>query len=171
MFERVFVDHDFTAVVFDLPPTGQSGLADTAMASGRTLVIPTGYKPHDLSGLPVLATQLQSDKNEITVLGVVLNGLPVKAKAARQQAFEAISAHLAEGVGVFDAVIRNADAAMIQASRHCLTINEYATWADTMTIRQKITHKLSIPSNLGAVNEELQALTSEIRDRFLSVIG
>lgn len=167
LLDRAFAGHDFAATIFDLPPTGQSGLADAAVASGQTLVIPTGHKPHDISGLPVLASQLQDDGNDIMILGVALNAVPIQARSARDQAISVISSHLAGGVAVFDTVIRNADAAVIQASQRCLTISEYAAWAGTVSVRRRITDKLSIPSNLDALNAELHGLTREIRDRFL----
>ncbi|MDE0195568.1 MAG: ParA family protein [bacterium] len=169
MLERAFAGHDFTAVVFDLPPTGQSGLADAAIAAGQTLVIPTGHKPHDLTGLPVLASQLQNDGNDITVLGVVLNAVPIQARSTRERAVEAISSHLADGVTLFDSMIRNADAAMVQAGRCSMTVSEYSAWAKTVSIRRRIAGGLSIPSNLEALNAELHGLTGEIRDRFLTV--
>ena len=171
LLDRAFIGHDFTVVVFDLPPTGQSGLADAAIAAGQTLVIPTGHKPHDLTGLPVLASQLQDDGNDITVLGVVLNAVPIQARSAREQAVAVISSHLASGVTLFDSVIRNADAAMVQASRRYMTISEYAAWARTVSVRRRIAGRLSIPSNLDALNAEMHELTREIRDRFLAVQG
>ena len=170
MLDRAFSGHDFDAVVFDLPPTGQSGLADAAMASGQTLVIPTGYKPHDLSGLPVLASQLQADGNDIVVLGVVLNAVPARSRAARARAVATISSHLDVGVAVFDTVVRSADAAVIQASQHCMTISEYAAWARGVSVRRRIAGRLSIPANLNALDAELRALTAEVRSRFLTAV-
>ena len=171
MLDRAFRGHDFAVVVFDLPPTGQSGLADAVMASGQTLVVPTGYRPHDLSGLPVLASQLQADDSRIVVLGVVLNAVPASARKARKQAVEAISSCLAAGVSAFDTVVRSADAAVIQASQQCMTIGEYAAWARNVSVRQRITRRLSIPANLDALDTELRSLTDEVHSRFLTAIG
>lgn len=167
MLERVFIKHEFAAIVFDLPPTGQSGLADTVIAAGHTLVIPTGYKPHDISGLPVLASQLQADGNNITVLGVVLNGVPMQSKIAIRNALAAIDTHLSGDVKMLG-MIRNADAAMIKTSTHCLTIAEYAAWAKTITVKQRIRHNLGIPSNINSIDSELQELTKDVRDRFIA---
>ena len=171
MLDSAFRGHGFDAVVFDLPPTGQSGLADAVMASGQTLVVPTGYRPHDLSGLPVLASQLQADGSRIMVLGVVLNAVPVSARKARAVAVDAVSSYLAAGVSAFDTVVRSADAAVIQASQQCMTIGEYAAWARGISIRQRIAERLSIPSNLDALDAELRSLTAEVHSRFLTAVG
>lgn len=170
MLERAFRGHGFDVVVFDLPPTGQSGLADAVMASGQTLVVPTGYRPHDLSGLSVLASQLQADGSRIVVLGVVLNAVPASAGKARARAVEAVSACLADGVSAFDTVVRSADAAVIQASQQCMTISEYAAWARGISVRRRIVGRLSIPANLDALDAELRSLTGEVRRRFLTSV-
>ena len=71
-FEKLMASGRFDRIVFDLPPSGSSRLADMAMQTGAYLLVPTSSGVDNLEGLRVLAEELEVLESEILLLGVVL---------------------------------------------------------------------------------------------------
>jgi len=168
-FAAAFAGHTYEAVIFDLPPSGQSALADAALASSSSLLVPTGPRVADIAGLGVLGWQLADDGIAVDLLGVVLNGSPVRATGQRAEARRMILEHLESEDLLCDAVIRRAEKAIDSAAAAGLTVAEYALRCAEhaeLPVGERIRRRVSYPSNVFDLALEFRDLTEEVRRRF-----
>lgn len=171
MVSAPFLASDHAVAVFDLPPTGQSPLADAVMAASQTLLVPIGIQPGDLTGVPTLARQLGADPSPTTVLGVVLNAVPARSTRRLALARQKLAETIEEGVAVFDAVIPEARAAFAMAFEQGLVISELDDWAAGLTVRDRLSMPQAPPRNVRDVRTALDQLTAEVRDRFMAAVA
>ena len=164
----------YDAAIFDLPPTGQSPLADAIMASVETLVVPTGIQAGELTGVPTLAKQLAADLSTVDVLGVVLNAVPRRQTRTLSRALTTLASNLSQDIELFKAVIPEAKAACNLAWEEGDMISELTVRASGIGIderKQRSREGLANPpANLVELCMELSALTDEIRERFTAAI-
>ena len=164
-FEKLMASGRFDRVVFDLPPSGSSRLADLAMQTGKYLLVPTSAGVDNIEGLRVLAEELEMLDSDILLIGVVL--MKIGAGAPRKRADTRTEvAEILEGVAdPFQTIIREAGAAYDDSRRAGLFLHEYAEWAATVSVTNQITAKIKIPANLADLAREFYELADEVDDR------
>lgn len=164
----------YTVAIFDLPPTGQSPLADAIMASVETLIVPTGIQAGELTGVPTLAKQLAADEASVDVLGVVLNSVPKRQTRTLSRALDTLAANLSHEIELFDAIIPEAKAACNLAWEEGDMISELTARAASIDIDQRKQRSrdglANPPANLVELCMALSALTDEIRARFFAAV-
>ena len=173
MVSAPFAASSHDVIVCDLPPTGQSPLADAVMAAAQTLLVPIGIQPGDLTGVPTLARQLDEDPSPTTILGVVLNAVPARSTRRLALARQALGAILGEGVSVLDAVIPEARAAFAMAFEQGLVISELDDWVAGLTVQDRLSLSQSPPArrNVSGLRSALDELTAEVHDRFMAAVA
>ncbi len=164
-FEKLMASGRFDRIVFDLPPSGSSRLADMAMQTGKYLLVPTSSGVDNLEGLRVLAEELESLESDILLLGVVL--MRIGAGAPRKRAdTRAEVAEILDGVAdPFQTIIRDAGTAYDDSRKAGLFLHEYAEWATTVSVANQIHTGIKIPSNLSDLAREFYELADEVDDR------
>lgn len=164
-FEKLMATGRFDRVVFDLPPSGSSRLADMAMQTGKFLLVPTSAGVDNIEGLRVLAEELETLESEILLLGVVL--MKIGAGAPRKRAeTRAEVARILDGVAdPFQTIIRDAGSAYDDSRKAGLFLHEYAEWAKTVSVANQINAKIQIPANLANLTQEFYELADEVDDR------
>ncbi len=155
----------FDRVVFDLPPSGSSRLADMAMQTGKYLLVPTSAGLDNIEGLRVLAEELELLESDILLLGVVLMKIGAGAPRKRAEARSEVSDVLAGVADPFQTIIREAGAAYDDSRRAGLFLHEYAEWASTVSVSNQIHAKIKIPANLADLAREFYELADEVDDR------
>ncbi|MYA40496.1 MAG: ParA family protein [Gemmatimonadetes bacterium] len=173
MVSAPFTASGYDVLVFDLPPTGQSPLADAVMAAAQTLLVPIGIQPGDLTGVPTLARQLDEDPSPTAILGVVLNAVPARSTRRLALARQMLAEMVGDGVVVFGAVIPEARAAMAMAFEQGLVISELYNWVAPLKVRQRQALPHSPPSerNVRGLRAALEQLTAEVHDRFMAAVS
>ena len=173
MVSAPFAATGYDVVVCDLPPTGQSPLADAVMAATQTLLVPIGVQPGDLTGVPTLARQLDEDPSPTTILGVVLNAVPARSTRRLALARQVLAEMVGDGVAVFDAVVPEARAAFAMAFEQGLVISELYDWVAPLKVRQRQSLPHSPPSerNVRGLRTALDQLTAEVHDRFMAAVS
>jgi cellulose biosynthesis protein BcsQ len=164
-FERLMATERFDRLVFDLPPSGSSRLADMAMQTGKYLLVPTSSGVDNLEGLRVLAEELQTLDSEIILLGVVMMKIGAGAPRKRAETREEVIEILAGVADPFQTIIRDAGAAYDDSRKAGLFLHEYAEWATTVSITNQIHSKIKIPANLRDLAREFYELADEVDDR------
>jgi chromosome partitioning protein len=164
-FEKVMAADRFDRVVFDLPPSGSSRLADMAMQTGKYLLVPTSSGVDNIEGLRVLAGELEELESDILLLGVVLMKISAAAPRKRAEARQDVAEILAGVADPFQTIIREAGAAYDDSRKAGLFLHEYAEWASTVSIGNQIRGKIKIPSNLADLAREFYELADEVDDR------
>lgn len=164
-FEKQLASGRYDRVVFDLPPSGSSRLADMAMQTGKYLLVPTSSGVDNIEGLRVLAGELEELESEILLLGVVLMKISAAAPRKRQEARDDVSEILAGVADPFQTIIREAGAAYDDSRKAGLFLHEYAEWATTVSISNQIRGKIKIPANLADLAREFYELADEVDDR------
>jgi cellulose biosynthesis protein BcsQ len=155
----------FDRVVFDLPPSGSSRLADMAMQTGKYLLVPTSSGVDNLEGLRVLAEELETLESDILLLGVVLMRIGAGAPRKRLETREEVAAILDGVADPFQTIIRDAGAAYDDSRKAGLFLHEYADWATTVSVSNQINARIKIPSNLSDLAREFYELADEVDDR------
>ena len=173
MVSAPFVASGYDVVVCDLPPTGQSPLADAVMAATQTLLVPIGVQPGDLTGVPTLARQLAADPSPTTILGVVLNAVPTRSTRRLALARQMLTEMVGDGVVVFDAVIPEARAAFAMAFERGLVISELHDWVAPLKVRERqaLPHSPPTERNVRRLRDSLDQLTAEVHDRFMAAVS
>ncbi len=164
-FEKVMATGRFDRVVFDLPPSGSSRLADMAMQTGKYLLVPTSSGVDNIEGLRVLAGELEELESDILLLGVVLMKISAAAPRKRAEARQDVAQVLAGVADPFQTIIREAGAAYDDSRKAGLFLHEYAEWASTVSIGNQIRSKIKIPTNLADLAREFYELADEVDDR------
>jgi len=164
-FEKLLASGRFDRVVFDLPPSGSSRLADMAMQTGKYLLVPTSSGVDNIEGLRVLAGELEELESDILLLGVVLMKISAAAPRKRAEAREDVAEILAGVADPFQTIIREAGAAYDDSRKAGLFLHEYAEWATTVSVSNQIQSKIKIPSNLANLAREFYELADEVDDR------
>ncbi len=164
-FEKLMSSGRYDRVVFDLPPSGSSRLADMAMQTGKYLLVPTSAGVDNIEGLRVLASELEELHSDILLLGVVLMKISAGAPRKRVEAQKDIADILAGVADPFQTIIREAGAAYDDSRKAGLFLHEYAEWAATVSITNQIRGKIKIPANLGELAREFFELADEVDDR------
>ena len=164
-FEKLMASGRFDRVVFDLPPSGSSRLADMAMQTGKYLLVPTSAGLDNIEGLRVLAEELELLESDILLLGVVLMKIGAGAPRKRVEARAEVSEVLAGVADPFQTIIREAGAAYDDSRRAGLFLHEYAEWASTVSVSNQIHAKIKIPTNLADLAREFYELADEVDDR------
>ena len=164
-FEKVMAASRFDRIVFDLPPSGSSRLADMAMQTGKYLLVPTSSGVDNIEGLRVLAGELEELESEILLLGVVLMKISAAAHRKRSEARQEVADILAGVADPFQTIIREAGAAYDDSRKAGLFLHEYAEWASTVSIGDQIRSKIKVPSNLADLAREFYELADEVDDR------
>ena len=164
-FEKLLATGRFDRIVFDLPPSGSSRLADMAMQTGKYLLVPTSSGVDNIEGLRVLAGELDELDSDILLLGVVLMKISAGAPRKRAEAMKDVSEILAGVADPFQTIIREAGAAYDDSRKAGLFLHEYAEWASTISVRNQIQGRIQIPGNLSDLAEEFYALADEVDDR------
>jgi chromosome partitioning protein len=164
-FEKVMASGRFDRVVFDLPPSGSSRLADMAMQTGKYLLVPTSSGVDNIDGLRVLAGELDELESDILLLGVVLMKISAAAPRKRAEARQDVAEILAGVADPFQTIIREAGAAYDDSRKASLFLHEYAEWASTISVRNQIQGRIKIPSNLADLAREFYELADEVDDR------
>lgn len=164
-FEKVMAADRFDRIVFDLPPSGSSRLADMAMQTGKYLLVPTSSGVDNIEGLRVLAGELEELESEILLLGVVLMKISAAAPRKRAEARQDVAEILAGVADPFQTIIREAGAAYDDSRKAGLFLHEYAEWATTVTVGDQIRNKIKVPTNLADLAREFYELADEVDDR------
>jgi len=164
-FEKLLASGRFDRIVFDLPPSGSSRLADMAMQTGKYLLIPTSSGVDNIEGLRVLAGELDELDSNILLLGVVLMKISAAAPRKRAEAQQDVAEILAGVADPFQTIIREAGAAYDDSRKAGLFLHEYAEWASTISVRNQIQGRIKIPSNLADLAQEFYELADEVDDR------
>ncbi|MDH3293454.1 MAG: ParA family protein [Acidimicrobiia bacterium] len=164
-FEKLIASGRFDRIVFDLPPSGSSRLADMAMQTGKYLLVPTSSGVDNIEGLRVLASELEELESNILLLGVVLIKISAGAPRKRAEAMRDVSEILAGVADPFQTIIREAGAAYDDSRKAGLFLHEYAEWASTISVRNQIQGRIQIPSNLTDLAQEFYSLADEVDDR------
>ena len=164
-FEKLIASGRFDRIVFDLPPSGSSRLADMAMQTGKYLLVPTSAGVDNIEGLRVLASELDELESQILLLGVVLMKISAGATRKRAEAQRDIAQILAGVADPFQTVIREAGAAYDDSRKAGLFLHEYAEWASTISVRNQIQGRIKIPNNLADLAREFYSLADEVDDR------
>ncbi len=164
-FEKLMASGRFDRIVFDLPPSGSSRLADMAMQTGKYLLVPTSAGVDNIEGLRVLASELDELESRILLLGVVLMKISAGATRKRAEAQRDIAKILAGVADPFQTVIREAGAAYDDSRKAGLFLHEYAEWASTISVRNQIQGRIKIASNLPDLAREFYSLADEVDDR------
>jgi cellulose biosynthesis protein BcsQ len=164
-FEKVMASNRYDRIVFDLPPSGSSRLADMAMQTGQYLLVPTSSGVDNIEGLRVLAGELEELESKILLLGVVLMKISAAAPRKRAEARDQVSEILAGVADPFQTIIREAGAAYDDSRKAGLFLHEYAEWATTVSVSNQIQSRIKIPSNLADLAREFYELADEVDDR------
>lgn len=164
-FEKVIASDRFDRIVFDLPPSGSSRLADMAMQTGKYLLVPTSSGVDNIEGLRVLAGELEELESDILLLGVVLMKISAGAPRKRAEARQDVADILAGVADPFQTIIREAGAAYDDSRKAGLFLHEYAEWASTVTVGDQIRSKIKVPANLADLAREFYELADEVDDR------
>jgi len=164
-FERMMALGRYDRIVFDLPPSGSSRLADMAMQTGKYLLVPTSAGVDNLEGLRVLAEELETLESDILLLGVVLMKIGAGAPRKRAETRSEVATILDGVADPFQTIIREANAAYDDSRKAGLFLHEYAEWATTVSISNQITAKIKIPGNLGDLAREFYELADEVDER------
>ncbi|MEL6986088.1 MAG: ParA family protein [Actinomycetota bacterium] len=164
-FEKVMASGRYDRVVFDLPPSGSSRLADMAMQTGKYLLVPTSSGVDNIEGLRVLAGELEELDSDILLLGVVLMKISAAAPRKRAEARSDVADILAGVADPFQTIIREAGAAYDDSRKAGLFLHEYAEWATTVSVTNQIQTGVKIPTNLADLAREFYELADEVDDR------
>ena len=164
-FEKLMASGRYDRVVFDLPPSGSSRLADLAMQTGKYLLVPTSSGVDNIDGLRVLAEELELLESDILLLGVVLMKISAGAPRKRAETRTEVAEILAGIADPFQTIIREAGSAYDDSRKAGLFLHEYAEWASTVSITNQIHSKIKIPANLGDLAREFYELADEVDDR------
>jgi chromosome partitioning protein len=164
-FEKLLASGRFDRIVFDLPPSGSSRLADMAMQTGKYLLVPTSGGVDNIEGLRVLAGELDELESNILLLGVVLMKISAGAPRKRAEAMRDVAEVLAGVADPFNTIIREAGAAYDDSRKAGLFLHEYAEWASTISVRNQIQGRIQIPTNLADLAQEFYSLADEVDDR------
>lgn len=164
-FEKLMASGRFDRVVFDLPPSGSSRLADMAMQTGKYLLVPTSAGVDNIEGLRVLAEELEILESDIILLGVVLMKIGAGAPRKRAETRAEVAEILAGVADPFQTIIREAGAAYDDSRKAGLFLHEYAEWAATVSVTNQIHAKIKIPTNLADLAREFYELADEVDDR------
>ncbi len=164
-FEKLMTSGRFDRIVFDLPPSGSSRLADMAMQTGKYLLVPTSSGVDNIEGLRVLAAELEELESDILLLGVVMMKISAAAHRKRAETRSEVSEILAGVADPFQTVIRDAGAAYDDSRKAGLFLHEYAQWAATISVTNQIQGKIKIPANLNDLAREFYELADEVDDR------
>jgi chromosome partitioning protein len=164
-FERLMATGRYDRIVFDLPPSGSSRLADLAMQTGKYLVVPTSSGVDNIDGLRVLAEELETLESDIVLLGVVMIKILASAPRKRAETRAEVATVLAGVADPFQTIIREAGAAYDDSRRAGLFLHEYAEWASTVSVSNQINARIKIPANLADLAREFYELADEVDDR------
>ncbi len=164
-FEKLMASGRYDRIVFDLPPSGSSRLADMAMQTGKYLLVPTSSGVDNIEGLRVLAGELEELDSDILLLGVVLMKISAAAPRKRAEARNDVAEILAGVADPFQTIIREAGAAYDDSRKAGLFLHEYAEWATTVSVTNQIRSGVKIPTNLADLAREFYELADEVDDR------
>lgn len=164
-FEKLMASGRFDRIVFDLPPSGSSRLADLAMQTGKYLLVPTSAGVDNIDGLRVLAEELETLESDIVLLGVVMMKILASAPRKRLETRAEVAEVLAGVADPFQTIIREAGAAYDDSRRAGLFLHEYAEWASTVSVTNQINGRIKIPANLADLAREFYELADEVDDR------
>jgi cellulose biosynthesis protein BcsQ len=164
-FEKLMASGRYDRIVFDLPPSGSSRLADMAMQTGKYLLVPTSSGVDNIEGLRVLAGELEELESDILLLGVVLMKISAAAPRKRAEARQDVAEILAGVADPFQTIIREAGAAYDDSRKAALFLHEYAEWASTVSVTNQIRGGIKIPTNLHDLAREFYELADEVDDR------
>ncbi len=164
-FEKIMATGRYDRIVFDLPPSGSSRLADMAMQTGKYLLVPTSSGVDNIEGLRVLAGELEELESDILLLGVVLMKISAAAPKKRAEARQDVAEILAGVADPFQTIIREAGAAYDDSRKAGLFLHEYAEWATTVSVTNQIRTGIKIPTNLADLAREFYELADEVDDR------
>lgn len=164
-FEKLVASGRFDRIVFDLPPSGSSRLADMAMQTGQYLLVPTSAGVDNLDGLRVLAEELEVLESDILLLGVVMMKIGAGASRKRAETRSEVVAILDGVADPFQTIIRDAGSAYDDSRKAGLFLHEYAEWATTVSVANQINAKIKIPTNLSDLAREFYELADEVDDR------
>lgn len=164
-FEKIMATGRFDRIIFDLPPSGSSRLADMAMQTGKYLLAPTSAGVDNLEGLRVLAEELETLESDILLLGVVMMKIGAGAPRKRAETRDEVAAILDGVADPFQTIIRDAGSAYDDSRKAGLFLHEYAEWAKTVSVANQIHAKIKIPTNLNDLTREFYELADEVDDR------
>ncbi len=164
-FEKLNAIARYDRIIFDLPPSGSSRLADMAMQTGQYLLVPTSSGVDNIEGLRVLAGELEQLNSDILLLGVVMMKIGAGASRKRLETQQQVTEILAGVADPFQTVIREAGAAYDDSRKANLFLHEYAEWASTVSISNQIRGRIKIPGNLKDLAREFYELADEVDDR------
>ncbi|MEM9131386.1 MAG: ParA family protein [Actinomycetota bacterium] len=164
-FEKLMASGRFDRIVFDLPPSGSSRLADMAMQTGKYLLVPTSAGVDNLDGLRVLAEELEVLESDILLLGVVMMKIGAGASRKRAETRNEVIGILDGVADPFQTIIRDAGSAYDDSRKAGLFLHEYAEWATTVSVANQINAKIKIPTNLSDLAREFYELADEVDDR------
>ena len=164
-FEKIMASGRYDRVVFDLPPSGSSRLADMAMQTGKYLLVPTSSGVDNIEGLRVLAGELEELDSDILLLGVVMMKISAAAPKKRAETRQEVADILAGVADPFQTIIREAGSAYDDSRKAGLFLHEYAEWATTVSVTNQIRSGIKIPTNLSDLAREFYELADEVDDR------
>lgn len=118
----------YDLVVIDTPPTRPS-LLQLALATTRWIVVPTRPDRSSIEGLRTLAGQIvtaRATNPTLEILGAVLFDAGTTSTVVRRNAAEDIAAALDGAAPLFEAIIRHAESAAVEAREKGMLIHELA---------------------------------------------
>lgn len=122
---------NYDLIMVDTPP-GERLLVEAALAVASYVVIPTRADEASLDGLERVAERCVAARGRnpgLTLLGVCLFGVGARSRRLTENTREVISDALGGAAPVFEAQIRHAEAAAVDARRQGLLVHELETAA------------------------------------------
>ncbi|MDP9407137.1 MAG: ParA family protein [Actinomycetota bacterium] len=122
---------DYDLVLVDTPP-GERLLVEAALVVASYVVIPTRADDASLDGLERVAERCLAARQrnpELTLLGVCVFGVGARARRLTQSVRDVIAEMVGDAAPVFDAQIRHAESAAVDARRQGLLVHELETAA------------------------------------------
>lgn len=162
---------DYDLIIIDTPPT-RPLLLQLALAATRWIVVPTRPDRSSIEGLRALAHQIvlaREANPRLEILGAVLFDTGTSATVVRRNAAEDIRAALDGAAPLFDAVIRHAESAAVEARESGALIHEIAERVDSAEPYWKALRDgrtpTRVPGSAPALAEDYVLLSQEILTR------
>ena len=161
---RVGLDAVDAEIVFiDTPPSATSPAADAALAVARWLLIPARCDRHSIDGIATLLRRaIAAGDGAIAPLGIALFAVNPRATSIIADVRADLDERLGGAIKVFDATIRQADRAQVDALDAGLTAAEYGLLADAQQPWYEDPGGIRLAGNAGALADDYDRLGAEI---------
>ena len=151
----------------DTPPSATSPLADAALAVARWLLIPARCDRHSIDGIATLLRRaIAAGDGRIQPLGIVLFAVQARATRILADTRADLAERLGGAIHVFDATIRAAERAQIDALDAGLTAAEYGQLAALQGPWYESRDVIRLAGNADDLAGDYTRLTGEVGFRW-----